>query len=320
MDSLGRDASGLSGRLWQEIDQRVSGVRTSNGTARRFLPVDGPYGLGLTSVAGDEAFAPPGPLGPNQHQWGVLRAAAPPPAIGLAGVSGPGTYMAEASSRSVRLIAGEFILGMRAVEAYEAGCQPIDLCAATTAARDVALEEERLLYYGTSPDDEALLRIFQGTNVTPLYPAGLLRSLHTAIEALAQRGFVGPFALTMEPRLYTALYRPVVWAGAAPGTTVLLVDILRNMFRGGVYMAPVIDPGVDPGLLGCRAGAIVTVGRAYSRLVVGQDWVTAYRGCGGVLHRFLILNSLQLRICEPLSIEVLQLSAADAANPYRYWL
>jgi hypothetical protein len=51
---------------------------------------------------------------------------------------------------------------------------------------------------------------------------------------------------------------------------------------------------------------VITLGRAYLRLVIGQDWVTAYRGCQGVLYRFLIQTSLQLRVCDPRSIQVLR--------------
>jgi uncharacterized linocin/CFP29 family protein len=318
MDSLCRDESGLSGRLWQEIDQTVSAVKTANGTARRFLPIDGPYGLGLTNVAGGEGWLPPGPLGPAPTSWNVPRHPAALSVGDTPYVTGPGTYLVQGDSRPVPLIASEFYLGMRAVEASEAGCQPLDLCAATAAARDVALEEERLLYYGNSTSADYLLRVTT-SNQTVMYPTGtppyyfLLGYLHLAIEALAQRGFAGPFALAAEPPLYTALYRPVIWNGPA----VLMVDILRNLFRGGVFMVPVIDPGPDTPLY--RVGAIVTVGRSYSRLVVGQDWVTAYRGRSGVLQRFIILNSLQLRICEPDSIQVLRVQPADAGRLDRYW-
>src|SRR5215218_8627393 len=114
MDSLGRDDCGLSGRLWQEIDQTVSGVRTANGTARRFLPVDGPYGLGLTSVGGSEAWLPPQTVGADFEQWGVPRAA--PCSYDPPLVKGPGTYLVQSSSRPVPMIASEFYLGLRSVE------------------------------------------------------------------------------------------------------------------------------------------------------------------------------------------------------------
>lgn len=332
MSGMGRDQAPFSGRVWQEIDQAVATIRGANCTARRFLTIDGPYGLGLTSVAGDEGWLQPGGYGailPNEYgapytRWSVTRPVPRRDGVDPSRVD-PGTYLVRGFSRPVPLIASEFDLGIRNIEAFESGCQPLDVCRATSAARDVALEEERLIYYGY-PDDfydpaqfpgdpEALLRVvplpvptLRPNNTTPIHHLDPIRSLHEAIRELAARGYAGPFALTVEPRLYTALYSPLL---AAPSTfgPVLVVDLLRNLFRGGVFMAPVIDSTTDnysfQNIRYRRMGAIVTVGRAYSRLVVGQDWLTAFVGRDGVLYRFLITDSLQLRVCDHLSIQVL---------------
>jgi uncharacterized linocin/CFP29 family protein len=311
MNGPGRDEAPFSGRVWQEIDQTIAAVRAANCTARRFLEIDGPYGLGLTSVAGDDGWLAPAVGVPDAGgappgRWNVLRPDAREPNANPAYVRQKGTYMVSGRTRAVPLIASDFDLGMRAVEAFEAGCQPLDVCHATRAARDVALEEERLIYYGLPDDNEALLTIVAG-NATPIpVPiADPIAGLHAAIAALAARGYAGPFALAADPVLYTQLYSPTATAlgGAGGAPSVLYVDLLRNLFRGGIFLAPVIEPAADPAPP--RRGAIVTVGLAYSRLVVGQDWVTAYRGRDGVLYRFLIMSSLQLRICDHASIQVL---------------
>jgi uncharacterized linocin/CFP29 family protein len=319
MSGSGRDEAPFSGRVWQEIDRTVAAVRAANCTARRFLEVDGPYGMGLTSIAGNEGWLRPAELGASPGAWHVTHPHQRENCDLPDRVSG-GTYLVQGDSRPVPLIASDFLLGMRAIEAYETGCQPLDLCRATDAARDVALEEERLLYYGTGDNSDYLLRIAErpnasGTlvpqNVTPVapYPADPMRPLREAIAALAKRGYAGPFALAAEPDLYTQLYAPTAAAN------VLYVDLLRSLFRGGVYLAPVIDPAHDG--TRHRRGAIITAGAAYSRLVVGQDWLTTYRGRDGVLHRFLIMDSLQLRICSDLSIQVLTMGRAEeeAAAP-----
>jgi uncharacterized linocin/CFP29 family protein len=201
------------------------------------------------------------------------------------------------------LIASEFLLGMRAIEAYDAGCQPLDVCSATRAARDVALEEERLIYYGSGDGSDGLLRVEKAVVNKAGQPGNktevrhsLFDTFHDAIQELAFRGYAGPFALAVDPALFTEMYVP----NAQQDT--LRIDLIRNLFRGGVHMAPVIAPGNDDE---GRRGAIVTLGRAYSRLVVGQDWVSSYRGRDGVFHRFLIMSSLQLRVCDPRSIQVL---------------
>jgi uncharacterized linocin/CFP29 family protein len=303
MDGLAREEAPFSGRVWQEIDRTVSAVRAANCTARRFLEVDGPYGLGLTTVAGDEGWLPPNPYGADYQRWDVRRPPEREPGADPYRVP-PGTYLVQGASRPVPLIASEFLLGIRAVDAYEAGCQPLDVCRATQAARDVALEEERLLYYGARNDPEALLRIVTlpgppaTENTTPVLPS-LIDTLHNAVRALADRGYAGPFALAVDPLLYTDLYQPL-----DPMTApVLIVELLRSLFRGGVYMVPVIRPELDTDRH--RRGAVITLGRAYSRLVVGQDWLAGYRGRDGLLYRFLLMDSLQLRVCESASIQVL---------------
>jgi uncharacterized linocin/CFP29 family protein len=317
MHGLGRERAPFSGRVWQEIDQVVHSVRSANCTARRFLEVDGPYGMGLTSVAGAEEYLAPLRRGAPHGRWNVTQPDGVPGGD-LAEIRA-GTYLARGPARPVPLIASEFRLGVRAVEAYEAQCQPLDLCAATDAARDVALEEERLLYYGARGDDEALLRIIQiGPNLwneTFVDPNGIFNSLHEAVRALAYRGYAGPFALAVDPGTYSDLYSPVTATPSGPlSVPVLLVDLLRSLFRGGIYMVPVIEPRRDRNQF--RVGAVITLGRAYSRLVMGQDWGTAYRGCQGVLYRFLIETSLQLRICDSRSIQVLRLRSRPGADPY----
>src|SRR5207249_2385127 len=121
MSGSGRDDAPFSGRIWQEIDRTVASVRAANCTARRFLEVDGPYGLGLTSVAGDEGWLRADELGARAGAWHVSR---PKPRENCdlpERVSG-GTYLVQGDSRPVPLIASDFFLGMRAIEAYETGC------------------------------------------------------------------------------------------------------------------------------------------------------------------------------------------------------
>jgi uncharacterized linocin/CFP29 family protein len=305
MSGPGRDEAPFSGRVWQEIDQTIAAVRDANCTARRFLEIDGPYGLSLTSVAGDDGWLAPAVGVPDvggalPGRWNVLRPDTRELYANAAYVRQKGTYLVSGITRAVPLIASDFDLGMRAVEAFEAGCQPLDVCHAARAARDVALEEERLIYYGnpTEPTPVSLLSIATGNTTQiadPLTdpPGDPTAGIRKAIGELALRGYAGPFALAADPSLYMALYSP------SRRQEALRVEQIRRLFRGGIHLAPVINPADG------RHGAIVTVSRAYSRLVVGQDWVTAYRGRDGVLFRFLIMSSLQFRVCDPASIQVL---------------
>ena len=74
-----RADGGFSQRVWDEIDRTVASVKAANCTARRFLEVDGPYGMGLTSVAGAEVrLQTAAPAGASAAQWNV------PPTAGSA--------------------------------------------------------------------------------------------------------------------------------------------------------------------------------------------------------------------------------------------
>jgi uncharacterized linocin/CFP29 family protein len=391
MDVLGRDSAPFSGRVWQQIDATIASVKNSNCTARRFLEVDGPYGLGLTSLSGDDVFLPPQAFGTPPQDWGVRRAVLDrqtlPDADPDERITGRGTFLMQANARPVPVITSEFLLSIRSVEAFDDECQPLDLLRAARAARDVALEEERLIYYGNpvgSPigllalnirqqflqyllqqvqqqvppavftvvrnqidafDPLLIDLIFQPVpqEITPFQlavvwgilvvnvglailaniviafariqsvstlgpvvnPAVILARLLRAVRRLADRGFSGPYALVVSPRLYTLLAQ--IFAGPPAAASALLIEVLQRIFVAGIYVVPVIRPNLAavPPLPGQVRGAIVTCGRAYQRLVVGQDWVTGYRGRMGMYHRFVIASSLRLEITEPRAIQVL---------------
>src|SRR5438874_8211672 len=107
MNGTGRDEAPFTGRVWQQIDSTIAAVRAANCTARRFLEVDGPYGLGLTSVAGDEGWLRPHEHGAHPGAWQVSRPHARENCDVPERVFG-GTYLVQGHARPVPLIASEF--------------------------------------------------------------------------------------------------------------------------------------------------------------------------------------------------------------------
>lgn len=317
MDILRREHAPFSPRVWQQIDAAVYGVRKSNTTARRFLEIDGPYGLGLTSVSRDDQWMLPDPFGAAPQDWGVRRGQrSQSPNADPDEMTQRGTFAVYSPAQPVPMIASEFVLSVRNVEGFDDDCQPLDITPAMRAARDVALEEERLIYYGSAPATQAgLLTIYPPQPIprqTAINAGGTLPQMiaqfRLAIEALAARGYTSGFAVCLSPVLYTQLYALIA------GTNVVLIDLLSRLFPAGVFLAPIIRPG-PPGPINAfppppprqldPLGVIVTAARPYVRLVVGQDWATAYRGIRGLYHRFMIMNSLRLEISEPDAIQVL---------------
>jgi uncharacterized linocin/CFP29 family protein len=316
MDVLRRDSAPFGGRVWQQIDATVAAVKQGNCTARRFLEVDGPYGLGLTSLARDDdwlgrnAFGQVVDLGATAGDWGVPQAGPPALDADPDKISGRGTFLAYSTAVPVPVVASEFILGMRNVEAFDDECQPLDIQRATRAARDVALEEERLIYYGNAAAGQPGLLNTDRSQWTlidnpPTVPAVVKQLLTSAVPALAKRGIAGPYVLVLSPQVLNQLVFPI-----APNSDVLAVDLLQRVFLGGIHMAPVIQPDGSPPTPAVdplkRVGVVLSPSRSYMRLVVGQDWTTAYRSTSGLYHRFLIASSLRLEISEPRALQLLK--------------
>jgi uncharacterized linocin/CFP29 family protein len=310
-DILGRDRAPFSGRVWQEIDRAVASVKASNCTARRFLETMGPFGIGLTSLASDDEWLDAGSEGAPPEAWGVPRAHPPKGGMIDQGYSPRGTYLVSAQTRAVPMIANEFLMGIRTIEAFDDECQPLDVSRALRAARDVALEEERLIYYGDIANGmPGLLNpdLTGNRHETPLdfrpSRTGIednFELLVGGIEELAARGFGGEYALVGFPNVYQHLY------GIPEGRDLVLVDLVRRLFTIGVHLAPAIQPLVvtrgipQPG----EPIGVIINGGPYVRLIIGQDWVVAYRGMSGVYHRFIIMNSFRLEILDPEAVEVL---------------
>jgi uncharacterized linocin/CFP29 family protein len=310
MEILGRENAPFSPRVWQQIDATVNAVKMSNCTARRFLEVDGPYGLGLTSMTRDDQWLAPAAGGATAGAWDVPRALPPAPGEDPDQMGRRGTFLSFSRAEPVPLLASEFIIGMRSIEAFDDDCQPLDLARVTRAARDLALEEERLLYYGNAT--ARLGGLLTAPNATPVRPRPPWREqqllcalIDFAIQNLAGRGFSGPYALALSPRLYAMLHTLMA------GTEVVLVDLLRELFAVGVFMVPVIQPaltGTGTPVSGEPLGAVITCARPYLRLVLGQEWTTAYRGMTGAYHRFLLMGSLRLDITDENAIQVLRMA------------
>lgn len=369
MEIQGRHRAPFSNRVWAELEAAVESVKRASCTARYVCPMDGPWGAGLTSLSGDDQWLEAANPGPKPHQWGVHRGAPPHPGHDPDQMDRRGTFLVTSDTRPVPRITSEFILGMRAIEAFDDDCQPLDVTRATKAARDVALEEERLIYYGnrgarqpgllTLNPRRLLLRqlLLADPNRAPeidhgdLEPAfddlsrakfkaymkahrqrasknaherfrgqvyqpftyiksgGSIRMIakHAAraIQALGARGFGGPFALVLYPAAYTRV-------SSTPVGQIILADLLRKLFTMGVHMAPAISPAPRKDFAKPRRGeiigVIVTCNRAYSRLVVGQDWTVSYAGSSGAgtFHKFAISSSLRLDLIDPSSIQVLR--------------
>ncbi|GIX49429.1 MAG: putative 29 kDa antigen CFP29 [Candidatus Tectimicrobiota bacterium] len=210
-------------------------------TGRRFLDLDGPYGVGLTAleVGNDEYCRQPGP----QEAGAVMG-----------------------RTISVPMLRKDFRLSIRRLAAHLEMGQPLLLTPVEEAAEAVARREEEFIYYGQPDFGLQGLLTAQGR----LHHEGgdwsdldrVLDDVLAAVNALDARGFRGPYALALAPSLYNGLFRRYA------GTDMLQLEHLRRLCQRGVYKAP-IEGGV---LVDPRVGRLV-VGQDLMVGYVGQDGI-----------------------------------------------
>ena len=185
-------------------------------TGRRIIDVDGPYGLGLTSleVGNDDLCRQPAP----EEASAVLSHAL-----------------------SLPMIYRRFSLSRRRIAAFKEMGQPLNLKVVEDAAQAVAMREEEFIYKG-QPDFHVygLLtatgrNTLQGGDWTSVDQ--VLDNVIAAVNTLDSKGYRGPYGLALAPALYNNLFRRY------PGSDLLQIEHLKRLCTRGIVKAD-IDGGV----------------------------------------------------------------------------
>ncbi len=226
MNYLNRENASFSQDIWERIDAAAVNAARDILTGRRFLEVDGPYGVGLTAIeVGAE---------------GYCRQPAPDEA---------GAVLSKACA--IPMLRKGFGLSVRRIEGYEAMGQPLDLREVEDAAEAVARREEEFIYYGQLDFGIEGLLTAQGRNEVQCENWNkieqALNDVLTAVNHLDNNGFHGPYALALSPVWYNLLFRRY------EGTDMLQLEHLKRLCELGVFKAS-IEGGV---LVDARAGRII---------------------------------------------------------------
>lgn len=241
MDYLNRAQAQLPDAIWRAIDEAAVKAARERLTGRRFLEIEGPFGVGLTAIErGNDDFC---------------RQPAPGEA---------GAVMGRAIS--VPMLRRSFALSIRRIAGVVENNQPLDLKPAEDAAEAVADREEDFVYRGQEAFGLPGLLTQEGrSQVEGGDWSAVERALDdvlAAVTRLDDGGYRGPYALVLAPALYNGLFR------LYPGTDMLQLEHLRRLCTRGIYKAP-IEGGivVDP-----RVGALV-LGQDLRAGYSGQDGV-----------------------------------------------
>ncbi|WP_220359419.1 family 1 encapsulin nanocompartment shell protein [Alkalilimnicola ehrlichii] len=212
------------------VDDRLGGANAAADllTGRRFLEVEGPYGVGLTAVeiGADEFCRQPKP----DEAGAVLSRAV-----------------------AVPMLRKSFGLSVRRLQGYAQLGQPLDLTPVEDAAEAVARREEEFIYYGQPQYGlEGLLTAEGRHELKSSDWAEVEQALHdvlAAVNRLDASGFHGPYALALSPKLYNTLFRRY------EGSDMLQLEHLKRLCELGVFKAAIegavlIDPHVGKLLIG----------------------------------------------------------------------
>lgn len=243
MDYLHRSQAELPDAIWQAVDDAAVKAARDRLTGRRFLDLEGPFGVGLTSIeVGQDDFC----RQPAADEAGAVMGRA----------------------ISLPMLRKTFRLSIRRIAAHLENGQPLDLTPAEDAAEAVADREEEFVYRG-QPDfqlpglltQEGRLQV-EGGDWASVERA--LADVLAAVTRLDDAGYRGPYALALAPALYNGLFR------LYPGTDVLQLEHLRRLCTRGIYKAPiegavVVDPRLGVLILGqdLRAGYVSQDGVHY---------------------------------------------------------
>jgi uncharacterized linocin/CFP29 family protein len=215
MDHLNREQAPFPSELWEQIDAAAVNAAKKCLTGRRFLDLEGPYGLGLTALESstDDYCRDPGP---DEAGAVVSRAI------------------------SVPILRKSFRLSARRIAAYLEKGMPLNLSEVEDAAEAVARREEEFVYSG-QPDfglygllnAEGHKEVKRG-DWTSLDTA--LNDVLAAVTTLDEAGFHGAYALALPPLQYNNLFRHY------EHTDMLQVEHLKSLCTNGVYKAAVDRP------------------------------------------------------------------------------
>src|SRR5438309_1690090 len=195
-------------------------------SGRRIVDVEGPYGVGLTTVevGNDDRCRQPGPEEANAV---VSRAL------------------------SVPMIYRRFAISKRRIAAFQERGQPLNLKVVEDAAQAVAVREEEFIYQGQTDFHLSGLLTAEGRhnleggnweNVDEV-----LDNVISAVNILDGKGCRGPYGLALAPELYNNLFRRY------PGSDLLQIEHLKRLCTRGIVKAQ-IEGGV---LVAKDVGSIV---------------------------------------------------------------
>jgi uncharacterized linocin/CFP29 family protein len=238
MEWLRRGAAPLSAKVWKEIDDIAGSMFKQTVVGRRITDFDGPRGWNHVAT-----------------QLGTFKPAQTPRSSGKVRFSIPDVLM-------LTELRADFQLPWADIDIFERVGPTLESKSIEDAAKETALAEDAVLFYGTSMSP-GLLKHPDTPRVALSdwsLPGRVVTDLLAAVQKLDTAGVKGPYEAVLSSQHYYSYLRQTGDGGVYPAAKQLGIVIEK------VHHSPAIDGAV---LLSTRGGDFLTT--------VGGDFTVGYR-------------------------------------------
>jgi uncharacterized linocin/CFP29 family protein len=266
MSRFAHTSDPLTPREWQVLDQTVKIVGNST-IARRIIEATAPLGAGIQTVP-DEVL-----VGITEGYKSIL------------GTNGSAIKLGDRKSGIVPIIFKDFVIHWRDIEESRLTGQEFSKAKAAAAASSCARAEDKLVLFGHDQLGYSGLMTAEGRNVVEglewKHPGDAFRNFTRMITVLSGKGYGGPYATVMHPRIYTNMHRVLT------GSSLLEVAHVRALLTSGVFRSELLLP---------NTGLVIATGKQHFELVISVDTSAAFLGAKRMNLPFRVFKAIYLRI------------------------
>lgn len=261
MDILKRELAPIPAEAWAEIDAQAARSLKAILSARKVIDITGPMGPDFPGVPEGRLNFPK-----KQPQSGVN--------YGIHKVH----HLVEARI--------PFELDINEMDSAVRGAKDLDLSNLESAAQEIALFEESVVYHGLSEANIKGLKHCEGQECLSIgsTPEQLLEAIAEGLTAFAGKSVEGPFSFVVGPKLWSRMsahlqgYPVKMQAENILGGSVLLSPYLNGAFENEAYM------------ISQRGGDF--------EIILGNDLAIGYDSHNSTVVKLYLTESFTFRILE----------------------